>query len=370
MNKSRMAVGLMLAVAGTGTAFAIGSGVSVFGYCKNIPAGPTIAAQASVIQISEQITEMQTSIAEELSNVGRSLAAEEKATGQTIATEFGHQNQVLQNLAEEKGVAEAKTRAAIDDSPENQTQLACDGPGLGAGVQVGGETDRLLTQDYSAQAVAHDTSYVRGTDASQAVLSAPVAVFQTPPAFPLDGTLTPQQMSTAVAWSNAVTAPDPLPALPAGGGNTPAAMRYNAAARVDAARLSVPQQTLGMITALHAPTISTGTWADDTWSAMTGSSKTKPPGEINGTISDSALIRLQVNARYANPGWQIALAQKNSVGVLREIAEVEALRAHIDYLRLRLAERRTAMEAQRTAMEANEAARRQAGGVSAQEVAQ
>ena len=54
--------------------------------------------------------------------------------------------------------------------------------------------------------------------------------------------------------------------------------------------------------------------------------------------------------------------------MLREIAEIQAVRAHIDLLRLRLAERRTAIEAQVASQKANEAARRAAGGAGAQEV--
>ncbi len=367
MKKTRIA--LLVAVTLAAPAARAG-GVSIFGYCKNVPPGPTIASEVSVVQVSTQLSEMQTSLSETLAKVGQSLAAEQKATSQTIATEFSHQNQVLQNLAEQKGVAEAKTRAAINEAPINQTELACDAPSFGAGVQVGGETNRVLTQDFSATAVSHDISYRRSTDATQAILAAPVTAFEAPPVFPKDGTLSTQQLSDAVIWSNAVTAPNPLPALPAGAAGSPGAERYAAALRVNVARLSVPQQTLGLIASLHSPTIDTGTWADDTWAAMTGSTNSTPPGEINGKISDSALVRLQVNARYANPGWQMALAQKNSVGVLREIAETEALRAHIDYLRLRLAERRTAMLAQIASQRANEAARQQAGGTNAQEVSQ
>ncbi|MHB8388529.1 MAG: hypothetical protein ACYDBH_02980 [Acidobacteriaceae bacterium] len=371
MKQNQIALALVLAAAGVAPASAgMGTGVSVFGYCKNIPAGPTIAAEASVVQVSTQLATLQTSMSEELARAGRSIAAEEKATSQTIATEFGHQNQVLRNLDVEKGIAQAKARAAVDESPLNQPQNTCDSPTLGAGVQVGGETNRILTKDFSTNAVSHDIGYRRSADATQTILAAPVAAFETPPMFPQDGSMTPQEIGDAATWSNAVTDPNPLPALPAGGAGSPGTERYSAALRINVARLAVPQETLGLIASLHVPTINTGTWADDTWDAMTDSNSGKPPGEVGGRISDDALTRLQVNARYANPAWQISLAQKNSVGVLREIAEVQALRAHIDFERLRLAERRTAIEAQEAAQRANEAARKAAGGTNAQEVSQ
>ena len=369
MKKSRIVLLIAASVAWPATSAAMGTGVAIFGYCKNFPAGPSIASQASLVQVSMQITEMQTSLAETLTQVGRSLAAEQKATSQTIASEFGHQNQVLRNLAVEKGIAQAKTRAAIDENPINQPENTCDAPTLGAGIQVGGESNRILNQDLSSRAFSHDIQYRRSADERKTLLAAPAGVFGPPALFPLNSTMSPQQLGEAATWTDAVTAPAPLPALPAGAAVNPAAIRYEAALRVNAARLSVPQETLGLIAALHAPTINTGTWADDTWAAMTGSSSSsKPPGEVNGEISDAALVRLQVNARYANPNWYVDLAKENSVGVLREIAEVQAVRAHIDYLRLRLAERRTAIEAQVASQKANEAARRAAGGAGAQEV--
>ena len=305
MKKSHIALLIAASIAAP-AAMAAGTGVAIFGYCKNFPAGPTIASQASLVQVSMQISELQTSLAEELSQVGRSLAAEQKATSQTIASEFGHQNQVLRNLAVEKGIAQAKTRAAIDESPINQPENTCDAPTLGAGIQVGGESNRILNQDLSARAFSHDIQYRRSADEQKTIIAAPASVFGPPAMFPLDSTMTPAQMGDAATWADAVTAPAPLPALPAGAAVSPATMRYAAALRVNAARLSVPQETLGLIASLHAPTINTGTWADDTWAAMTGSSSSgKPPGEVNGKISDAALTRLQVNARYANPNWYV-----------------------------------------------------------------
>ena len=331
------------------------------GTCVVSTIGGPIASAISVEQISEQITTMQSSISSTLNRMGAALDSAQNSTASVIESEFKNQNNVLRQYAINARAGQIKAQTAIDEAPAQQAQNSCDSPGLAAGIQVGAQTNRDLTGRLTQSALAHDTGFSRSTDATAAVLAAPDAAFGPPAIFPQAGSMTPAQFGVARQWLSVTTAPSPLPALPAGETQTASGERYAAAVRVDAARLAVPQETLAEIASMHAASIATGTWTSDTWAAMTDNSKAPPSGVVDGKISDAALTNLMVDSRYANPSWYAGIATKNQVGLLREIALLDAVRAHIEVTQLRLTERIASMLAQTTSEKANEAERRAAG---------
>ena len=344
-------------------AMAIGSGAMVLGggTCAVYTEGGPIATAVSVEQVSQQISMMQSSISSTLNRMGAALNSAQNSTASVIESEFKNQNNVLRQYMINARAGQIKAQAAIDEAPAQQGQQSCDSPGLAAGIQVGAQTNRDLTSRLTQSALAHDTGFSRSTDATAAVLAAPSAAFGPPAIFPQSGSMTQAQFGVARQWLSVTTAPAPLPALPSDETQTASGMRYAAAVRVDAARLAVPQETLAEIASMHAASIATGAWTSDTWAAMTGNSKAPPTGVVDGKISDAALTSLMVNSRYANPSWYAAIATKNNVGLLREIALLDAVRAHIEVTQMRLTERIASMLAQTTSEKANEAERRAAG---------
>ncbi len=338
------------------------------GTCAVYTEGGPIASEVTVEETQQQLGQMNSSLSMLLNRIGQSVTAQQQATTQTLSTIASHQDEANRNIAVQNSVARLKAQAAIDEKPVNQVENNCDAPQMAAGSQVGGLANRQLTKIIASSASLHDTSYARASDAAAAIVKVPVAAYQTDSVFNSTGTMSLQQVSYAHSWLDAVSAPRPYVALPtpASGQLTPAQVRYNAAVRVNTARLVVPQETLALITAEHAPSINVGTWASDTWAAMTGSQKGAPPSVVNGRMSDNAVMGLQVKSRYANPSWYALLAQKNSVGVLREIATLDAVRAHMEFVRLRLEEREAAMLAQMASQQANRAERRQISAASAQ----
>ena len=343
-----------LIVPGQAQAF---EGVMVAGDCTS--SGP-IASAISVMKISTQLATMQTGITYQLHTLGMSVASQEGALISTIQSEFKNQNNIIRHSANASRIGQLKAQQALAMAPNQQPQNLCDAPGLGAGLQVGSQTNADLAQKIALASNAHNTRFTRPIDASSAILKSPAAVFGPAPLFPTGGSLSSTQVGTASQWIDATTAPNPLPALPASVTGASAA-RYQAAVRVDTARLSVPQNTLAIIEALHAATMNVGTWTSDTWAAMTDSNKGTPPGVVNGRISDNALTRLMVNSRYANPSWYVSLATKNTQGLLREVAMMDAARMHMQYTQLRLTERMATMLAQIASQDANRAARKAAG---------
>lgn len=347
------------------SAFAVMPGVGVAGYCYATAIGP-IASATDVSAVSAQITSLQGSLAMQLQRLGAAVSAGNQSLASTIDTQFRHEDNLLQRLYVQSDTAQIRAQTAINESPNNTPQNMCDAPSMAAGVLTGGATARDLTGTISQAAAAHDKGFSRSSDEAHTIISAPQGTYSTPVIFNGAGTMTTAQIAQAHDWMLAATAPNPLPMLPTADATTTAGMRYAEAARIDNARLVVPQETMGFVTSLHAPTINVGTWATDTWDAMTDQSSGAPPGVVNGRISDNALIRLQVDSRYANPSWYGALMQKDTVGVLREIALMDAVRMHMRYEQLRLTERMAVMMAQEVSEDANRTARREAGAISAQ----
>ena len=345
--------------------WAVMPGVGVGGYCYATGIGP-IASATDVSAVSAQITSLQSSLAMQLQRLGAAVSAGNQSLASTIDTQFRHEDNLLQRLNVQSDTAQIRAQTAINEGPNNTPENMCDAPSMAAGVLTGGTTARDLTGTISQAAAAHDKGFSRSSDETQSIISAPQGTYSTPVIFNGAGTMTPAQIAQAHDWMLAATAPNPLPRLPASDAETVAGMQYREAARIDNARLVVPQETMALVTSLHAPTINVGTWATDTWDAMTDQSSGAPPGVVNGHISDNALMWLQVDSRYANPSWYGALMQKNTVGVLREIALMDAVRMHMRYEQLRLTERMAVMMAQGTSEVANRIARREAGTLSAQ----
>lgn len=340
-----------------------GMGVDIKGYCYSYP-NPKgfIASESSVDQLSTQLTTLKTSLAYQLHQLGMSVSSQEGGLASVIKTEFKNQNNLIRHTANASRIGEIKAQQALAMAPNQQPQNLCDAPGLGAGIQVGSQTNADLAQKLVTASNVHDTTVTRPIDAAGAILKAPPAVFGPAPPFVPGGSLSPAQEGVASQWVNADTAPYPLPALPSGTQSTSAqALRYNAAVRVDTARLAVPQETEALIVTLHTASLNVGTWPSDTWAAMTDKNGGTPPGLVNGYISDNALTRLQVAARYANPSWYAGLATKNTEGLLREVALMDAVRMHMQYTQLRLTEHMAMMIAQMAAQEANAAARNEVG---------
>ena len=360
MRKLSTSIAIMAALLSASPAYAIGgaSGVTVTGYCKSTG---FIASEASLMSVSSQITTLQGTLAAQLHLIGSSIASQEGALISTIDSQFKNENNQIRHSANAARIGQIKAQQALAMAPDEQPQNLCDAPGLGAGIQVGSQTNADLTQKIAAASNTHDTTFTRPIDADAAVMQSPSAVFGPAPPFVPGGSLSPVQSGIASQWINADTAPYPLPAIPATSNPSPSAMRYDAAVRVDTARLAVPQETEAMIVALHTASLNVGTWPSDTWAAMTDKSGGVPPGVVNGHISDNALTRLQVAARYANPSWYAGLVTKNTQGLLREVALMDAVRMHMQYTELRLTERMAMMISQMAAQQANRAARTDAG---------
>ena len=151
------------ALLATAPVYALGGGVAVTGYCKSV--GGLIASEGSVMSVSSQITALQGTLATQLHLIGSSIASQEGALISTIDSQFKNENNQIRHSANAARIGAIKAQQALAMAPNQQPQNMCDAPGLGAGIQVGSQTNADLTQKIAAASNTHDTTFTRPIDA-------------------------------------------------------------------------------------------------------------------------------------------------------------------------------------------------------------
>lgn len=360
MNATAIAVCLCAAPI---TSFAAGTGASVVGaYTQTIPGGiiATVTgvteAQQSIQQSIQQSTQqlkqstqqMQQSISQTLKQMDQDVTSQIKASREANQKLLDNQNKTLRNLFVQQAVNQAKTQAAINQSPANMPSNVCTSPTFAAGVQVGGKATRKVATDLSKSLTTYNTSWTRSVDQTDYINGLPATSTTAQSIMPQDGTIS--SMKDAQQYATLLTNPTPVTQMAAANKNTPAGKRYNAQVKVRQAQLAVPQSVISDVTAWHSPTVQLGDWANTAIASMSGnsSSTAKAPGVVNGNISMAALMRILVNQRFANPGWYSKITQENQTGLLREIALMDAARMRMQEEQLSLTQRIAVMLAQQT----------------------
>lgn len=201
------------------------------------------------------------------------------------------------------------------------------------------------------------------------------------------------------------TNPTPLPNLPPAATKTPAGQRYEALQNLQKAILDIPQQTLNGVAQMNAPSLPMKTWVQAELTRMnapaalvqsfnqaaavplpepslasqvTSVAKTTgvcvlgaafgPLGTagcisaVSGAsqqdgannISLQNFLYTMVQARVGNPNWWTSLSKMNSAPpLLQEIAEIDALRASMEYQNMVNISRMASMQAQQMAAQEN-----------------
>lgn len=146
---------------------------------------------------------------------------------------------------------------------------------------------------------------------------------------------TPLEAEAAEAFKKNVTNPTPAPNLPKQMANTPQGKAYYVQQMVANARMSVAQHSLDQIIAEH----------------------TKQPGlgaqmqmpQADASVLD--VIQYEVDRRFSNSGWYIAMATATTDALLREVANILAFNVWVDYRRYMQMERVETLLATQLAME-------------------
>ena len=208
---------------------------------------------------------------------------------------------------------------------------------------------------------------------------------------------------SAKRYIQITTNPTPLPNLPPKADDTPAGKRYQAIQNLQKAILDIPQQTLNGVSQLNAPTLPMKTWIQAELARMNApaslvnafnaaaKAQLPPPSPAaaatqavakdavcmlgaafgpaglagcvalqsgaldgNNNVSPQNFLYTMVQARVANPNWWSSLTKMNSAPpLLQEIAEIDALRAQMEYITMVNISRMAEMQAQQMAEQEN-----------------
>ena len=147
--------------------------------------------------------------------------------------------------------------------------------------------------------------------------------------FPLQGTLTGEQVAQAHESIKTLANPRPLPVVTDAQKKTAAGQTYAAARRIHENRLAAVAEALNHHVVLHSPTLpeDVAAWAQNQWAEAGGSGT--PPGLVGGRLSEVGLFKLLSQMRVGNPNWFAQLAASTDTGLLRELAMMQALQLEL-----------------------------------------
>lgn len=240
------------------------------------------------------------------------------------------------NAAYLKGLAAAREMQKTEDlyGKAAQPSSLCGSTTVGAGVQVGvkagaqvhGEM-RKKQGEYSNNPNAKPVEYLNR------ILEEDQPDAKTIPdvMFPLERTLTADQLAQAHEATKTLADPRPLPMPTDGQKDTPAGQTYAAARIVHQGRVQTAMEALNHHTAFHAPTMPDDitSWAKEQWEKA--GAKGTPPGIVDGKLSEAALYNLLVQMRLGNPNWYAQVAGETEAGLLRELVLMQAVQLKLTH---------------------------------------
>ena len=246
------------------------------------------------------------------------------------------------NVAAIKGQAVASQAVQTEDMYGKSAQPAglCGSSSLGAGIQLGAQAGQEIhsamrdTQlAYSNREGAKPVEFLNRVLAEEHPTEKEVI----DALYPLQGTLTEEQVVQAHEAIKTLANPRPLPMVTDSQKDTPAGQTYAAAKKIHEGRLAVIMDTLNSHVVLHSPTLpeDVAKWAQDQWTEAGGSGT--PPGIVDEKLSEAGLYTLLSRMRTGNPNWFMQVSTATDTGLLRELVlmqgfQFELVRKQVDLL--------------------------------------
>ena len=249
------------------------------------------------------------------------------------------------NVAALKGLGAARAAQETSDlyGAASQPNGLCGSTTVGAGMQVGAQAGALVRKDmrekqidYSSNPNAKPLDYLE----RQLAAEHPDVKQMIEAMFPLDRTLTAEQLAQAHEAAKTLGDPRPLPVeTDEQKENTAAGQTYAAARQVHQGRVQAALEAINQHIGLHAPTLpeDVAAWAAEQWKEA--GAKGTPPGVVDGKMSEAGLLHLLVQARMGNPNWFAQIAAANDTGLLRELVLMQAVQLQISHKNMELLDR-------------------------------
>ena len=237
------------------------------------------------------------------------------------------------NAATLKGQAVAGEAMKTEDMYGKAAQPAglCGSSSLGAGIQLGAQAGQEIHAAMREKQLEHAHTPKKPVDFLQRVLAdeQPSEQESLDALFPLQSTLTEDQVAQAHEAVKTLANPRPLPVATDEQKNTPAGQTYAAARKIHEERGAAVMESLNKHVVYHAPTLpdDVTAWAENQWSEAGGSGT--PPGIVNGKLSEAGLYKLLSQMRVGNPNWFAQVASATDAGLLRELVIMQAFQLEL-----------------------------------------
>lgn len=233
------------------------------------------------------------------------------------------------NAANMKGQAVAGQTMKTEDmyGKASQPSGLCGSTSLGAGVQLGIQAGREVQGTMREKQFEYgNTAGAKPVEHLQRILADdhPEEKEIVDAIFPLNTTLTEDQVAFAHESIKTLANPRPLPVVTDEQKETPAGQIYAASRKVHEGRMETVMDALNSHVAFHSPTLpdDVTTWAKNQWNEAGGSGT--PPGLVNDKLSRAGLFELLAQMRTGNPNWFNEIAQMTDTGLLRELVLIQA----------------------------------------------
>ena len=211
------------------------------------------------------------------------------------------------NAAALKGQAVAGEAMKTEDMYGKAAQPAglCGSSSLGAGIQLGAQAGQEIHAAMREKQLEHAHTPKKPVEFLQRVLAEdqPTEKETLAALFPLQTTLTEDQVAQAHEAVKTLANPRPLPVVTEEQKETPAGQTYAAARKIHEERVAAVMESLNQHVVYHAPTLpdDVTAWAENQWSEAGGNAAWSGGRQALGSRA--------VQAALANEDWQSELVR-------------------------------------------------------------
>lgn len=295
--------------------------------------------QSTVTNVNTNTTKEATLIRDKIEEVGSVLQQETRAQTSSTSRMFEAQNQLLRDLFMSAGLAQEKSIIDRVYGERSLPSTGCESIDLGASIRNGGTVMARIKNSSVEKAVAHTNKYERAMDAKQAAQK----MLETAPAADQLANImftnivekdNQKQMIESIMY---LTDPQPPRPLTSNEKNKDQAIEYESQRNLRNRHMALVQQVLADHIARRMPSMPLGGWASEQWKNMGGQGK--PPGVVDGYMSESSVIDMLVESRIGNPNWTtVTVPQLNDTGLKREQLYMDAARLYIEREQMKMME--------------------------------
>ena len=300
--------------------------------CGSIQGMIMMAKMETIQTVNANTTAEAASIRSEILVAAQNIIGTIKSESATIVRAIISLKESNAAMIKGQAVAGQATRSEDLYGKAAQPSGLCGATSLGAGVQLGAQASRQVHQTMRGKQLEHSNrTGARPLEYLDRVLQDdhPTEQEMTDALFPLQETLTDDQVAQAHETIKSLSNPRPLPVVTDAQKSTPSGQTYAAARKIHEGRVAAVMESLNNHVVYHAPSLpdDVASWAQNQWKEAGGSGT--PPGLVNGKMSEAGLFKLLSQMRLGNPNWFNQVTSATEAGLLRELVMMQAIQLEL-----------------------------------------